>query len=246
MNAVQVLNCKIEVKELDGQRVLTLKDIDYLHSRIPGTAARNFRENREKFIEDIDYIVVTPDKFQSDEIRRFGIESPRGGLLITESGYLMLVKSFTDELAWKVQRAIINNYFRAKQIVNSNDPLQLALALNKQLAAVLEESMKAKEELAAVRDEVNDLKQGLVDINEPLRKQFNSAVNKYRKRAGIGYNEAYNNVYKLLESQHRISIQRRLENRWASGNKNARPIDIVEELNLLVPAIRLAKSLSGE
>jgi len=41
------------------------------------------------------------------EIRTLGIERPQGGVLekvtlITESGYLMLVKSFTDDLAWKV------------------------------------------------------------------------------------------------------------------------------------------------
>lgn len=32
--------------------------------------------------------------------------------LITESGYLMLVKSFTDDLAWDVQRQLVNSYFR--------------------------------------------------------------------------------------------------------------------------------------
>lgn len=71
-------------------------------------------------------------------------------------------------------------------------------------------------------------------------------MNRYRKKAGIGYKEAYSNVYKLLEAQHHINIQRRLDNRAAKGSKNLRAIDIVEELNLLVPAIRLAKTLAGE
>lgn len=35
-------------------------------------------------------------------------------ILVTESGYLMLAKSFTDDLAWKVQRELVNNYFRGK------------------------------------------------------------------------------------------------------------------------------------
>ena len=30
---------------------------------------------------------------------------PKGLTVLTEMGYLMLVKSFTDDLAWKVQRA---------------------------------------------------------------------------------------------------------------------------------------------
>jgi DNA-binding XRE family transcriptional regulator len=31
----------------------------------------------------------------------------------TESGYLMLVKSLTDDLSWEVQRLLVNSYFRA-------------------------------------------------------------------------------------------------------------------------------------
>lgn len=56
---------------------------------------------------------------EADEIRRLGFERPQGGFaeethLITESGYLMLVKSFRDDLAWGVQRALVNSYFKGK------------------------------------------------------------------------------------------------------------------------------------
>ncbi|HNQ43870.1 MAG TPA: hypothetical protein PKI59_05545 [Candidatus Cloacimonadota bacterium] len=34
-------------------------------------------------------------------------------LHFTESGYLMLVKSLTDDLSWAVQRELVNSYFRA-------------------------------------------------------------------------------------------------------------------------------------
>ena len=33
-------------KEFNGQRVVTFKDIDKLHGRVEGTAARNFRKNK--------------------------------------------------------------------------------------------------------------------------------------------------------------------------------------------------------
>ena len=35
--------------------------------------------------------------------------------VVTESGYLMLVKSFTDDLAWQVQRQLVNTYFRKSE-----------------------------------------------------------------------------------------------------------------------------------
>ena len=36
--------------------------------------------------------------------------------LITETGYLMLVKSFTDDLSWEVQRQLVQSYFKIKQL----------------------------------------------------------------------------------------------------------------------------------
>ena len=39
---------------------------------------------------------------------------------------MMLVKSFTDDLAWKVQRELVNSYFKLKEIqekINNNLPI---------------------------------------------------------------------------------------------------------------------------
>lgn len=115
MNTIQIIDRSIKVKEYQGQRVVTFKDIDYIHQRPKDTASRNFRTNKKHFIEGVDYFNLSVDKCKNDEIRRFGIDSPRGGYLFTESGYLMLVKSFTDDLAWEVQRQLVNSYFRLKE-----------------------------------------------------------------------------------------------------------------------------------
>lgn len=108
-NSVVINQKPMNIKEYKGQRVLTFKDIDTVHGRPDGTASRNFKANRKHFIEGIDFYNI-----QKDEIRLIGITSPRGAIAITESGYLMLAKSLTDELAWKVQRELVNNYFRVK------------------------------------------------------------------------------------------------------------------------------------
>src|SRR5699024_9666826 len=36
-------------------------------------------------------------------------------MLITESGYLMVAKPFTDDLSWQVQRSMVNSYFRLSE-----------------------------------------------------------------------------------------------------------------------------------
>jgi len=109
MNEITIVNSNLAVKEYQGQRVVTFKDVDTVHQRPDGTARRNFNANKKHFIEGEDYF-----KIQPNEIRTVGITSPNGGTVITESGYLMLVKSFTDDLSWDVQRELVKNYFRTK------------------------------------------------------------------------------------------------------------------------------------
>lgn len=112
-----------------GQPVLTFALIDKVHNRVEGTASRNFRANRKRFIEGEDFYVLDSDSL--DEFRRnhFGVigESAKHATLITESGYLMLVKSFTDDLSWQIQRQLVKLYFRIKESVarpNYNEALE--------------------------------------------------------------------------------------------------------------------------
>ena len=111
---VTINNTNVAIKEYQGTRVVTLREIDEVHQRPEGTARKRFNDNRQHFIEGTDFFTID----QPSEIRTLGLERPQGGVpesvtLITESGYLMLVKSFTDDLAWTVQRQLVNTYFRA-------------------------------------------------------------------------------------------------------------------------------------
>ncbi len=123
MNAPATINSSaLPIKEYKGQRVVTFKDIDTVHGRASGTAKRNFNVNQSRFTEGLDYFIAKPADFQKYEIRTSEINN-RGTVLMTESGYLMLAKSFTDDLAWKVQRDLVNNYFRARTAPEKPDEL---------------------------------------------------------------------------------------------------------------------------
>ena len=85
--------------EHHGQRVITLASMDAVHQRAEGTARRNFNANKDKLVEGEDFYRIT----QPDEIRSLGLSRENGSTaasitLLTESGYLLLVKSFTDNL----------------------------------------------------------------------------------------------------------------------------------------------------
>jgi len=111
---IQINSKNLQIKEYQNQRVLTFKDIDTVHERVGGTASRNFRENRDKLIEGTDYFNLSYEELRATNF----VDRPnsQGLIIITESGYLMLVKTLTDDLAWKVQRQLVNTYFRVKKL----------------------------------------------------------------------------------------------------------------------------------
>ena len=66
-----------------------------VHGRPEGTARKRFNDNRQHFIEGEDFFVRISDEAKKE----YGVIAPNGLVLMTEQGYLMLVKSFTDDLA---------------------------------------------------------------------------------------------------------------------------------------------------
>ncbi len=109
-NIVTINDTELQVIEYQGQRVATLAQIDDVHKRPDGTARRTFNDHKHRLIEGQDYFVR-----DAYEAREMGFTAPNGLILMTEQGYTMLVKPFGDDLAWQVQRNVVNGYFRAKE-----------------------------------------------------------------------------------------------------------------------------------
>jgi phage antirepressor YoqD-like protein len=123
MSNITIQNVELPVVEVEAQRVVTLAMVDKVHQRPEGTAKRNFQEHRSRFIEGEDFYEVTADEIRTQSLGHvFALRTPKG-ILLTESGYLMLVKSFTDDLAWEVQRKLVNSYFRVQS--KHADPMRL-------------------------------------------------------------------------------------------------------------------------
>ena len=114
---ITIENTEMQIREYNGQRVVTLKDIDIVHGKKSDTAKKSFQKHKQHFILGTDYFEMTRKEFGE----RYSPNEKVAGnpnlktYLFTESGYLMIVKVFTDELAWNVQRQLVNAYFRAKE-----------------------------------------------------------------------------------------------------------------------------------
>jgi len=112
ISSVDINGISLVPMEYQGQRTVTLTVIDQVHGRPDGTARRNFNENKHRLIRGKHYFQLSYDDVRSMyEFRT--LAKPKGLTLITKAGYLLLVKSFTDDLAWKVQELLVDCYFLA-------------------------------------------------------------------------------------------------------------------------------------
>lgn len=114
MATVTINQSEVSIKEWQGNRVVTFRDIDLVHGRLDGTARKRFNDNKEHFIEGTDFIKVCVSEIRTRNLMEISPKAREDITFITESGYLMLVKSFTDDLAWDVQRQLVNLYFRVQ------------------------------------------------------------------------------------------------------------------------------------
>lgn len=123
MNKLIVANREIEIKEYRGERVVTAWDIAEVHGRDVKRVNEQFRRNRKKLIEKEDYFILIREEFSESfsatALSKFS--NNKEIKLFTESGYLMLIKTFDDELSWKIQRQLIKSYF--KLVENIPQPL---------------------------------------------------------------------------------------------------------------------------
>lgn len=118
---VKIEGTELSIKEYNGERVVTLRDIDFVHQKKSGSSKRTFERYKSHFILNEDYFELTRkdlgDKLSPNE-KIVGNPNLKTYLL-TESGYLMVVKGFTDDLAWQVQRQLVNAYFKAKELATA-------------------------------------------------------------------------------------------------------------------------------
>lgn len=211
---IQIGDKEISVKEWKGQRVVTFKDIDYVHGRPEGTALRNFNKNRNRFIEKEDYYIVSSDEIRRNHVFSVSESDFRDKALITEQGYLMLVKSFTDDLAWTVQRQLVNGYFRVRQVINEELSPQMKVLMN-MVNQMAENELAQKRLQAEVEKQghsIEVIKEAVKPILDNWREEINKKVSRIQQDSKINYGILRAEMYKELESRAGVNLNARLRN----------------------------------
>ena len=214
MKLQTINNTDISVKEYQGQRVVTFKDIDAVHGRPDGTARKRFNDNRERFVDGEDYFKICASEFRT-HWNDIPAKATEDVTLITESGYLMLVKSFTDDLAWRVQRELVKGYFRAKEQARASTPAEQLLA-QAQIMVEQERRLTAlesgqKQIHSAMQAAFSELAAPSVDRNswqDAMRNKIRQLCMEYE----LNFQTFTGQLYKELEESAHCNIDTRLNN----------------------------------
>ncbi|EMH91255.1 ORF6N domain-containing protein [Klebsiella pneumoniae] len=157
MNTVTINNKQLPAVDYRGQRVITLAMIDEVHQRPEGTARATFNRNREHFIAGVDYEELGSDVIRTDLPEGTFSKFAPSGIVLFESGYVMLTKPFNDDLAWKVQRELVNCYFRIQRPKSQAELIAEMALLNVEQERRL---YQVEEQVEAVAETVENIKRG--------------------------------------------------------------------------------------
>jgi len=124
INQLTINNQPLEVMEYNNQRVVTFAAVDRIHNRPEGTARKRFNDNKQHFIENEDYFTVSASEIRTHEIADVNANFHGSMIFLTKFGYLLLVKSLTDNLAWRVQKELVKSYFESHNPIHTtNNPI---------------------------------------------------------------------------------------------------------------------------
>ena len=142
--------------------------------------------------------------------------------LITEQGYLMLVKSFTDDLAWEVQRKLVSSYFNVHQSVNDQLSPELQ-ALQGLLNQMVQKELADKErdrQIAKAQDTAQKaiettehIKEAVKPVFDNWRNEINAKFNRIQRNADRQFNVLRAEMYSELEHRAGCDLNRRIRNR---------------------------------
>jgi len=247
---------EIQPIEHNGQRVLTTQQLADHYGTTDVRIRQNYNQNLYRYKEGVHFFRLADEDlraFRHSVGNSYSVEPQVNQLILwTEKGALLHAKSLNTDTAWEIYEYLVDHYFRTQvraPVLSTPESRLLAVA------GALRDSAQAIAELRAKQDamettlhdthqqthyleaRLKDTQRGLVDINKPLRDQFNKAVRDLAHRTGLLFNAAYDRVYETLEAQEHSKIRLRAE------HAGVRPIEIMERNDLLVKGIRLAKAM---
>lgn len=173
---------KLTPIENEGKRVLTTAQLAEAYETTEKRISENFNRNKEHFIEGKHFYCLTGDELktflQSANCGMQNLRKIRTLYLWTEKGALLHAKSLNTEKAWEVYDFLVDNYFRTRKMITSNND-----------ALIIEKLELLEQKINSLDNKVNILENKSDNIIKTL---FDMSSSVFAK----GLEFIYNNFFK--------------------------------------------------
>lgn len=157
---ITINKTQMPVIEYQEQRVVTFSMIDLVHTRPEGTAKAAFNRNNSRFVQGVDYQILGQDDIRTNLPDGLFSKFAPNGIVLFESGYLMLTKPFNDDVAWQVQRELVASYFRKPQTAISE--LEMIARIASLNAQQQRQINQVSEKVEHVHEAIEQIKRGTI------------------------------------------------------------------------------------
>lgn len=234
VNGARKINGK-EIKVIEGGfgegcKILTDKQIAEIHNMENKNVRARINDNRKRFKDGID-IIDLKGAYEISTLLELGyhkasVTQAKNIYALSERGYSKLIKIMDTDLAWDIHDDLMDNYFKMRKIINSDEQLKANLLLSiynggqegivasKQLTEI--EVKQATAPLIAEVEHKEDVIIGLVeDIDLAEKRQRISQI--IRHNAKGRFQERYKLLYEEFDKKYHIDTKRRMENGKVRG-----------------------------
>jgi len=135
------VDARLKPIEVGGQLILTTKTLAEGYGTTPDSISYNFNRNREHYAEGKHFYCLegqAKHEFVNRHEIHDGSKNAKTLYLWTEKGALLHAKSLNTQKAWDVYDALVETYFRAKQMFTVPKTLPEALRMAADLADQIE------------------------------------------------------------------------------------------------------------
>lgn len=156
---------ELQVIEVKGQTVLTTKQIAMEYGVAEKLIRKNFENNKSHYELGKHYIYLIGEDLQTflhtQNLRLQNQNKVRKLYLWTEKGALLHAKSLNTDKAWEVYDYLVDNYFRAKELIGQQ--------CSNVEEAKRQQSSTGKNEIIPVNTKMEKLPEGLPDKKRTKR-----------------------------------------------------------------------------
>lgn len=211
-------NAKIQEKDIshieggfgEGCKVILVKDIASVHSLEVKYINKLINNNIKRFKERVDYIDLKTGSFGEPVLEMLYTKAQIGNAkniyALSERGYSKLIKIMDTDLAWEIHDELMDNYFKMREIINSNEQLKANLLLSIYnggqegiLASKKLTDIEVKEATKPLLDKIEKDKPKVEFTEVVLKSSDNILVRELAKIAtDEGIKIGQNNLYKKL------------------------------------------------